>query len=97
MTTADLGHEGPVGGKTAELEGVKLAPFDRERLPPLAEELPPLGSEKAAPDAEAERLTISAPHAGMIGTALTIDCNLVKVLGSLDLASLHGGNVPVRA
>ena len=144
-------------GKSAELEAVKLDPFGRERLSVLTEELSRLGSEKAALDAEAERLTITAPHAGlfldplpdlkpgawlspkqqlgliradgplvatayvaeddlerikegdaahfiphglnhvgMTGTVLTIDRNPVKVLTDPALASLHGGDIPVR-
>ena len=145
-------------GKSAELEAVKLDPFGRERLSALTEELSRLGSEKAALDAEAERLTITAPHAGlfldplpdlkpgtwlspkqqlgliradgttiatayvaeddlerikdgdkasfiphgldhsgMTGTVLAIDRNPVKVLTDPALASLHGGDIPVRA
>ena len=143
--------------KSAELEAVKLDPFGRERLSALTEELSRLGSEKAALDAEAERLTITAPHAGlfldplpdlkpgawlspkqqlgliradgplvatayvaeddlerikegdaahfiphglnhvgMTGMVLTIDRNPVKVLTDQALASLHGGDIPVR-
>ena len=145
-------------GKAAELEAVKLDPFGRERLSALTEELSRLGSEKAALDAEAERLTITAPHAGlfldplpdlkpgawlspkqqlgliradgpiiatsyvaeddlerikegdaarfiphgldhagMAGTVLAIDRNPVKLLTDPALASLHGGDIPVRA
>ena len=145
-------------GKAAELEAVKLDPFGRERLSALTEELSRLGSEKAALDAEAERLTITAPHAGvfldplpdlkpgawlspkqqlgliradgttiaiayvaeddldrikpgddarfiphgldhsgMAGKVLSIDRNPVKVLTDPALASLHGGDIPVRA
>ena len=145
-------------GKAAELEAVKLDPFGRERLSALTEELSRLGSEKAALDAEAERLTVIAPHdgvfldqlpdlkpgawlspkqqlgliradgatiatayvaeddlerikegddarfiphgldhAGMLGTVLLIDRNPVKVLTDPALASLHGGDIPVRA
>ena len=145
-------------GKAAELEAVKLDPFGRERLSALTEELSRLGSEKAALDAEAERLTIAAPHSGlfldplpdlkpgawlspkqqlgliradgpaiatayvaeddldrikpgddarfiphgldhavMTGTVLAIDRNPVKVLTDPALASLHGGDIPVRA
>ena len=145
-------------GKAAELEAVKLDPFGRERLSALTEELSRLGSEKAALDAEAERLTITAPHAGlfldplpdlkpgawlspkqqlgliradgpiiatsyvaeddlerikegdaarfiphgldhsgMVGKVLSIDRNPVKVLTDPALASVHGGDIPVRA
>ena len=145
-------------GKAAELEAVKLDPFGRERLSALTEELSRLGSEQAALDAEAERLTVTAPHAGlfldplpdlkpgawlspkqqlgliradgpiiatsyvaeddlerikegdaarfiphgldhagMAGTVLAIDRNPVKLLTDPALASLHGGDIPVRA
>jgi putative peptide zinc metalloprotease protein len=145
-------------GKEAELQAVKLDPFGRERLSALTEELLRLGSEKAALDAEAERLTVTAPHdgvfldplpdlkpeawlspkqqlgliradgatiatayvaeddlerirdgddarfiphgldhAGMTGAVLSIDRNPVKVLTDPALASLHGGDIPVRA
>jgi putative peptide zinc metalloprotease protein len=144
-------------GKAAELEAVKLDPFGRERLLALTEELSRLGSEKSALDAEAERLTIIAPHAGvfldplpdlkpgawlspkqqlgliradgvaiatayvaeddlpriregndarfiphdldhvgMSGQVISIDRNPVKVLTDPALASLHGGDIPVR-
>jgi putative peptide zinc metalloprotease protein len=147
-----------LAGKSAELEAVKLDPFGRERLSALTEELSRLSSEKAALDAEAERLTITAPHAGlfldplpdlkpgawlspkqqlgliradsatiatayvaeddlerikvdddarfiphgldhsgMVGKVLSIDRNPVKVLTDPALASLHGGDIPVRA
>ena len=147
-----------LAGKAAELEAVKLDTFGRERLSALTEELSRLGSEKAALDAEAERLTIAAPHAGLFldplpdlnpgawlspkqqlgliradgptiaiaylaeddldrikpgddarfiphgfdhsgmgGTVLAIDRNPVKVLTDPALASLHGGDIPVRA
>jgi putative peptide zinc metalloprotease protein len=147
-----------LAGKAAELEAVKLDPFGRERLSALTEELSRLRSEKAALDAEAERLTITAPHAGlfldplpdlkpgawlspkqqlgliradgvpiataylaeddlerikegdearfiphsldhagMAGKVLSIDRNPVKVLADPALASLHGGDIPVRA
>jgi putative peptide zinc metalloprotease protein len=144
-------------GKSAELEAVRLDPFGRERLSALTEELSRLGSEKAALDAEAERLTITAPHAGVFldplpdlktgawlspkqqlgliradgatiatayvaeddlerigeggearfiphgldhaglnGRVLSIDRNPVKILTDPALASLHGGDIPVR-
>ncbi|CDK99848.1 Peptidase, M50 family protein [Magnetospirillum gryphiswaldense MSR-1 v2] len=147
-----------LAGKAAELEAVKLDPFGRERLSALTEELSRLRSEKAALDAEAERLTVTAPHAGlfldplpdlkpgawlspkqqlgliradgvpiataylaeddlerikegdearfiphsldhagMAGKVLSIDRNPVKVLADPALASLHGGDIPVRA
>ncbi|WP_085371774.1 site-2 protease family protein [Magnetospirillum sp. ME-1] len=146
-----------LAGKSAELEAVKLDPFGRERMSALTEELSRLGSEKAALDAEAERLTITSPHAGifldplpdlkpgawlspkqqlgliradgstiatayvaeddlerikpgdtarfiphgldhvgMTGTVLAIDRNPIKVLTDPALASLHGGDIPVR-
>ncbi len=145
-------------GKAAELEAVKLDPFGRERMSALTEELSRLKSEKAALNAEAERLTVTAPHdgvfldplpdlkpgawlspkqqlgliradgatiatayvaeddldriklgddarfiphgldhAGMGGTVQAIDRNPVKVLTDPALASLHGGDIPVRA
>ncbi|CUW41631.1 Peptidase, M50 family protein [Magnetospirillum sp. XM-1] len=147
-----------LAGKSAELEAVRLDPFGRERLSALTEELSRLGSEKAALDAEAERLTISAPHAGVFldplpdlktgawlspkqqlgliradgttiatayvaeddlerigvgddarfiphgldhaglsGKVLAIDRNPVKLLTDPALASLHGGDIPVRS
>lgn len=147
-----------LAGKATELEAVKLDPFGRERLSSLTEELSCLGSEKAALDGESQRLTVTAPHAGlfldplpdlkvgawlspkqqlgliradgatiatayvaeddlerikpgddarfipyglnhsgMTGKVLSIDRNPVKILTDPALASLHGGDIPVRA
>lgn len=36
-------------------------------------------------------------HSGMTGTVLAIDRNPLKVLTDPALASLHGGDIPVRA
>ncbi|ABK42943.1 peptidase M50 [Magnetococcus marinus MC-1] len=146
-----------LAGKRAEVEAVKLDLFGRERLSALTEELARLDSEKAGLDAEAERLTVTAPHSGlfldplpdlqvgawlsprqqlaliradgatiatayvaeddlerihegdavrfipysldqasMVGTIHTMDRNPVKVLTDPALATLYGGEIPVR-
>ncbi len=51
-------------GKKAEVEYAQLDPYTRGRLSMLVEEIARLTSEKAALDAEARRLTVTAPHDG---------------------------------
>ncbi len=57
-------------GKKAEVEYAQLDPFTRGRLPTLVEEISRLSAERAALDAEARRLTVTAPYAGQFLDAL---------------------------
>ena len=152
ITTARL------AGKRAEQEYAQLDPTTRDHLSALGEEIARLDAELAALNAEAERLTVTAPHdgvfldplpnlqpgdwlsprqqlgliradgrnqavayvaeadlarvgegdearfipqgldhPGLVGKVLSIDRNPAKVLTDVALASLHGGDIPVRA
>ena len=51
-------------GKKAEVEYAQLDPYTRDRLSMLVEEIARLSSERAALEAEAKRLTVTAPHDG---------------------------------
>ncbi len=69
FASPDIGHrlaatEARLQGRLAELEAAQLDPFLQDRLGVLREEAARLVAEQAALQAEASRLTVTAPHGG---------------------------------